>query len=398
MGRFFDKFEKLIEALIRLSGWSAIFFVFCIFLFIFKEGGPFLWNQLSYSTEEREHAVGDQPGQTLPAIVFKQLPYEVPDDHFVESLMEAGAEGRISGYRDMQIESSNVGESSGEGRVLYVLYLEPSADPQKAFDDVQSIYPLRGDNSHVKEFFTRKEWKPTSPTRKVFGIVTLLVGTLSVTALAIAIAVPFSLGAAIFISEFCSGRTKETLKVLIELLAAIPSVVWGFIGYTILNVVIMQVTGLSSGLNLLNGGLVLALMSAPIIVSLAEDALKAVPDTYREAAVALGASRWQTVYKVLLPAAKNGLLAAVLLGVGRAIGETMAVLMVTGHETNIPDSFFDSVRTMTATIAAEMGETSQGDGHYRALFLIGIVLMLITLVVNFTADLIVKGIRGRERA
>ena len=149
---------------------------------------------------------------------------------------------------------------------------------------------------------------------------------------------------------------------------------------------------------LLNGGLVLALMSAPIMVSLAEDALKAVPDSYREAAVALGASRWQVVYKVLLPAAKNGILAAVLLGVGRAIGETMAVLMVTGHSTVFPTSLFDSVRTMTATIAAELGEAVDGGGHYRSLFLIGIVLMVISMTINLIADLVVKGFRGREKA
>ena len=134
------------------------------------------------------------------------------------------------------------------------------------------------------------------------------------------------------------------------------------------------------------------------MVSLAEDALKAVPESYREAALALGASRWQTVYKVLLPAAKNGILAAVLLGVGRAIGETMAVLMVTGHELTIPSSLFDSVRTMTATIAAELGEAARGGGHYRSLFLIGIVLMLMSMLVNLVADLVVKGIRGREDA
>ena len=395
MGRILDRFEAVIEWLIRASGWSAIFFVLCIFVFIFKEGGPFLWNELVYSTGDRELEGGSgAAAESLPAIVFEELPYEVPEDTFVEELKEAGAGGKITGFRDVTIESGE--DESGNARVEYVVYLEPGADPEAAFGQIQEIYPLRQDRSHVREFFTSEKWRPTSLKRRFFGIVTLLAGTFSVTALAILLAVPFSLGAAIFISEFCGGKLKEALKILIELLAAIPSVVWGFIGYTILNVVIMQVTGRSSGLNLLNGGLVLALMSAPIIVSLAEDALKAVPDSYREAAAALGASRWQTVYKVLLPAAKNGLLAAVLLGVGRAIGETMAVLMVTGHETNIPDSLFDSVRTMTATIAAEMGEAPQGGGHYRSLFLIGIVLMVITLFVNLTADLIIKGFRGRE--
>ena len=137
-------------------------------------------------------------------------------------------------------------------------------------------------------------------------------------------------------------------------------------------------------------------MSVPIIVSVSEDALKAVPDTYREAATALGASRWQMIYRVLLPAAKNGLLAAVLLGVGRGIGETMAVLMATGHSVQIPHSVLDPVRTLTATIAAELGETVRGDAHYQVLFVIGIVLMTIAMIVNVTADIVVRGIRGKE--
>jgi phosphate transport system permease protein len=204
------------------------------------------------------------------------------------------------------------------------------------------------------------------------------------------------MGAAIFVSEYCGAKTRETLKIVIEFLAAIPSVVWGFIGAMVLNPIITETTGTPIGINILNGGIILALMSVPIIMSVGEDAFRAVPDTYREAAVALGASRWQIVYKVLLPAAKNGLLAAVLLGVGRAVGETMAVLMATGHSVAIPHSVLDPVRTLTATIAAELGETVEGGLHYRVLFVIGSLLMLITLAVNLTADLIVKGIRGRQ--
>jgi phosphate transport system permease protein len=209
------------------------------------------------------------------------------------------------------------------------------------------------------------------------------------------LAVPFGIGAAIFISEFCGQRAKETLKVVIELLAAIPSVVWGFIGLTVINPLIMRVFDVPIGLNVLNGGVILALMSVPIIVSIGEDALKAVPDSYREAALALGVTRWQLVYRVLLPAAKNGLLAAVLLGVGRAVGETMAVLMATGHAVKIPTSVMDSVRTLTATIAAELGEAPVHSDHYQVLFIIGILLFTITFVVNLTADIVVRGIRAR---
>ena len=178
---------------------------------------------------------------------------------------------------------------------------------------------------------------------------------------------------------------KESLKIVIELLAAIPSVVWGFIGLTVMNTLIIRLFDAPIGLNVLNGGLLLALMSVPIIVSIGEDALKAVPDSYREASLALGATRWQTIHRVLIPAARNGLLAAVLLGVGRAVGETMAVLMATGHSLRIPTSVLDSVRTLTATIAAELGEAPVGSDHYQVLFIIGILLFSITFAVKPTS-------------
>ena len=247
----------------------------------------------------------------------------------------------------------------------------------------------------LRHFFLSTEWYPTSQSHVRYGVLALVAGTASVTALAMGIAVPFGIGAAVFVSEFCGPRTKETLKIVIELLAAIPSVVWGFIGLTVMNPLIISLFGVPIGLNVLNGGIILALMSVPIIVSIGEDALRAVPDSYREAGIALGVTRWQLVYRVLLPAAKNGLLAAVLLGVGRAVGETMAVLMATGHAVNIPTSVMDSVRTLTATIAAELGEAPVGSDHYQVLFIIGILLFTITFVVNLTADLVVRGVRRR---
>ena len=243
------------------------------------------------------------------------------------------------------------------------------------------------------QFLASTEWYPTSLSNKRYGTFALILGTFSVTALAMCIAVPFGLGAAIFVSEFCSPKLRETFKVIIELLAAIPSVVWGFIGLTLMNQLIIAVFNAPIGLTMLNGSIMLALMSVPIIVSIAEDALKAVPDSYREAAEALGATRWQVIYRVLLPAAKNGLLAAVLLGAARSIGETMAVLMATGHSVNIPSGPLSWIRTLTATIAAELGEVARGDQHYQVLFIIGVLLFTITFVVNLIADLVIKGIR-----
>ncbi len=243
------------------------------------------------------------------------------------------------------------------------------------------------------EFFASIRWAPTSNKNPTYGALALIVGTASVTGVAMLVAIPFSLGAAVYISEFASGKTRETLKVLVEMLAAIPSVVWGFIGLTIMNGLIIDLFDVPIGLNVLNAGIILGLMAAPIMTTIAEDALKAVPDRFREAAEAMGATKWQMIRQVIIPAARNGLVSAVLLGVGRGFGETMAVLMASGHAINIPDSVFDSVRALTATIAAELGETAVGSDHYGALFALGLFLFLVTFAINLTADLVVRGIR-----
>jgi len=249
------------------------------------------------------------------------------------------------------------------------------------------------DTLEFSQFFGSIRWLPTSEHNPTYGALALIAGTASVTGLAMLVAVPFSLGAAIYIGEFATGKTRELLKILVELLAAIPSVVWGFIGLSIMNPLIIKVFHVPVGLGVLNSGIILGLMAAPIMTTLAEDALKAVPDTYREAGEAMGATHWQVVWRVVLPAAKNGLVAAVLLGVGRGFGETMAVLMASGHAVNLPTSVFDSVRALTATIAAELGETAIGSDHYRALFTLGILLFLVTFIINLTADLVIRGVR-----
>lgn len=243
------------------------------------------------------------------------------------------------------------------------------------------------------EFFTSTRWTPTSERNATYGALALIVGTASVTGTAMLVAIPFSLGAAIYIGEFATGRVRESLKIFVELLAAIPSVVWGFIGLSIMNKLIIDLFDVPVGLNVLNAGVILGLMAAPIMTTIAEDALKAVPDDFRQAAEAMGATRWQVIFKVVLPAAKSGLVSAVLLGVGRGFGETMAVLMASGHAVNIPSSVFDSVRALTATIAAELGETAVGSDHYGALFTLGIFLFLVTFVINLTADLVVRGVK-----
>ncbi|MFT7169257.1 MAG: phosphate transport system permease protein [Paracoccaceae bacterium] len=239
-------------------------------------------------------------------------------------------------------------------------------------------------------FFSSPNWRPTSEENPTYGALALIAGTASVTGLAMLVAVPFALGSAVYIGEFATGKTRETLKVLVELLAATPSVVWGFIGMTILNPLIIEVFDVPVGLTVLNAGVILGLMAAPIMATIAEDALKAVPDSYREAAEAMGATRWQVIRQVVIPSAKNGLVAAVLLGVGRGFGETMAVLMASGHSVNMPTSVFDSVRALTATIASELGETANGSDHYRVLFTLGIFLFMVTFIINLLADVLVR--------
>lgn len=241
----------------------------------------------------------------------------------------------------------------------------------------------------LKDFFLGLTWYPTSEPPK-FGLIPLLLGSLLVTIGAIAISVPLGIACAIYISEVAPRWAKEILKPVMELIAAIPSVVLGFIGLMVLVPAIKQVFHLPTGLSALAGSITLAFMALPTITSISEDALTALPRDYKEASLALGATHWQTIYRVLLPAAKPGILAAVMLGLGRAIGETMAVLMVTGNAAVIPHSFLQPVRTMTATIAIEMGEIVQGGLHYRALFAIGLLLFIITFAVNLVADWVIQ--------
>jgi phosphate transport system permease protein len=236
------------------------------------------------------------------------------------------------------------------------------------------------------EFLGGHFWYPISEPPR-FGVLPLILGSALVTVGAVVLSVPIGIASALFVSEIATGWAKDVLKTGIELVAAIPSVVLGFIGITVLAPAIKQAFGLPTGLTALTGAVTLAFMAMPTIVSITEDALAAVPRGHREAALALGATRWQMMWRVLIPAAASGMVAAVMLGIGRVIGETMAVMMVTGNAAVIPHTLLRPVRTMTATIAAEMGETVRGSDHYFALFAIGIVLFVISFVINMVADL-----------
>jgi len=233
-------------------------------------------------------------------------------------------------------------------------------------------------------------WNPGSQTNVSFGILPLITGSMLVTFIATIVSVPFGVCAAVYISEIAAPPEREILKPFIELLAAIPSVVLGFFGLVVTGPLLKYIFDLKSSLNALNGGLLLALMAIPTIISISEDAIRSVPMSYKEASMALGANRIETIWKVTVPAALSGIIAAVMLGMGRVVGETMTVLMVTGNAAIITLSPFESVRTMTATIASEMGEVTFGSEHYQALFWVGIVLMLSTFCLNLIALRVLK--------
>ena len=241
---------------------------------------------------------------------------------------------------------------------------------------------------HLGEFLLSANWNPTSYVKSSYGIVSMLVSTLMVTFGALFIAIPLGIGTAAYLSDVASPRVREIAKPIVEILAGIPSVVIGFLGIVLVGPFIAKIFRLHNGLNAVNGSILLAVMALPTIISLSEDALKSVPKSYQEASLALGATRWQTLIKVRIPAALSGIIAACMLGMGRVIGETMIVLMATGSAPAMPRSFLDSVRTMTSTIAIELGEVPYNTTHYYALFGVGLVLFIITFVINMASDII----------
>ncbi|HSJ58330.1 MAG TPA: phosphate ABC transporter permease subunit PstC [Anaerolineae bacterium] len=236
------------------------------------------------------------------------------------------------------------------------------------------------------------------PNEDLFGTLPLLLGSLLVTAGAVVISLPLALATAVFVRELAPDWLREILKPLIEVLAGIPSVVLGFLGMVAVAPLVRETLDVPTGLTAFTGSLMLAYMALPTIISVAEDAIDAVPRAYRDGALAMGATHWQTIWRVVLPAARSGVIMAVMLGIGRAIGETMAVMMVTGNAARLPrelGALFMPARTMTATIAAEMGEVAQGSTHYHVLFAVGILLFVITFLINAVASVV--AMRGGSR-
>jgi len=291
---------------------------------------------------------------------------------------------------NMTLLASKVDEviSNNPGIIAFISSKEIPSNPNSKIVKIDPVSP--------GNFFGGNEWYPTAQPAAQFGVMPLLMGTLWVSLLAILIALPFGLATAIYMGEIASPTVRGILKPVIELLAGIPSVVYGFFGLIVIVPEVQKLFNLPVGETGLTGSIVLAIMALPTITTVAEDAIRRTPRSVKEASLALGASHWQTIYRVIIPYASSGITAAVILGIGRAIGETMAVLMVTGNAAVIPHSILEPMRTIPATIAAELGEAAKGSLHYDALFALGCILFIITMIVNLTVESI-SGKRVKNR-
>ena len=387
--------EGIIKAMLTLSGSITSLTILLIIVFLFKEGlGLFV-----SPTVEKGYALCLNASNP----VEKLNPYQVKHvfDSDITNWSElGGVDEEITIFRFDEIFSLYTEEELGENYSLLpeklgeVIMQEPNIIaflPERYIpSDNNRVKVLPTANINASDFLGGKEWLPTATPSPLFGVLPLIAGTLWVSFFAILIALPLGLGVAIYMSELAGERMRKVLKPTIELLAGIPSVVYGFFGLVVLVPLIQKTLNLPVGETAFAGSLVLAIMALPTIITVAEDAMRNTPRTMREASLALGATQWQTVYKVIVPYSVSGISAAVVLGIGRAIGETMAVLMVTGNAAVMPSSLFESVRTIPATIAAELGEAPAGGAHYQSLFLLGSILFIITMIVSISAEAISK--------
>ena len=308
-------------------------------------------------------------GEDMPITVFR---LEDLDKHYTEE--ELGAEYEYAGEKIAeQIHQT-------PGIVAYV--------PDVLIEGQKNIHYIEDQNIPAKDVLGGNEWFPTATPSPIFGILPLISGTLWVSFFAILIALPFGLAISIYLAEVANEKTRKFLKPIIELLNGIPSVVYGFFGLAVIVPFLQQTFNLPVGESGLAGSLVLAIMALPTIITVGEDAMRSCPRSMREASLALGATQWQTIYKVVIPFSISGITSGIVLGIGRAIGETMAVLMVTGNAAVMPHSILEPLRTIPATIAAELGEAPAGGAHYQSLFLLGVILFFITLIINSCVEIV----------
>jgi phosphate transport system permease protein len=381
--------EKVIEKIFALSGAITTIVILLMVLFLFKEGTGLFRN----SAVEKGYALCvnvANPIERLKSSDIKRI--------FNENIKNwkeiSELEEDIVPFRDFERIYNKYPEEEVAERLGKIIAETPGIlafIPEEFLPkNTQGVKLLKENTISIGDFFLGREWIPTATPAPQFGVLPLVLGTLLVSLVAILIAMPLGLGVAIYLSELAGNRVRKILKPAIELLAGIPSVVYGFFGLVVLVPLVQKVFNLPVGETAFTGSLILAIMALPTIITIAEDAMRSTPNAMREASLALGATHWQTIYRVIVPYASSGISAAVVLGIGRAIGETMAVLMVTGNAAVLPKTMFAPIRTIPATIAAELGEAPVAGTHYQALFMLGCILFIITLVMSVVSEIVSK--------
>lgn len=394
-------FETIIEGCLKLSGALTSVVILLIIIFLFKEGAGLFRSP----SVEKGYQLVISPANKVAKLDAENI--KSVFDANITNWKELGGEDLdITPMRMDEIIDMYSDDELGENyenlssKISEVIADNPGAmicipDNFVPYDGSCKIVDVG--NVSLGDFFVGKEWYPTATPVSLFGTLPLLLGTLLVSIVAIIIATPIGLAVAIYLAELADERMHRILKPVIELLAGIPSIVYGFFGLVVIVPLIQRTFNLPVGETGLAGAVVLAIMTLPTIITVAEDAIRTTPRAMKEAALGLGANHWQTIYKVILPYSLSGISAAVVLGIGRAIGETMAVLMVTGNAAIMPGSLLEPCRTIPATIAAELGETSAGSAHYQSLFLLGSVLFIITLIISISVE-VISSKQQKERA
>jgi phosphate transport system permease protein len=393
MKSFLKKFlEKLIQGTLFLSSTVTTLTIILIVFFLFREG----FSLFQHSPVEDGFVIAVNRENPVKRITSPQIK-NIFDQEITNWNKVGGANDSIILFRIDDITDYYAEEQLGDSlqhipRLLSrlvdsipgIVAFIPASYTESGFQG--RIMEL--ENISLRKFLTEKEWFPTAQPAAQMGVLALISGTLWVSLGAILLALPLGLATAIYMAEIANEKTRRVLKPLIELLAGIPSVVYGFFGLVTIVPLIQQVFNLPVGETGLAGSIILAIMALPTIITISEDALRTTPRAMKEASLALGANKWQTISRVVVPYAASGISAAAILGMGRAIGETMAVLMVTGNAAVMPHTLLEPVRTIPATIAAELGEATQGGLHFKALFALGCILFIITMIVNLTVEYI----------
>lgn len=397
MKRFF---EKIVEGILTCSGFVTSITILLIVLFLFTEA----FGLFSSKVIEEGYVLALNKDNKVSQLSPAQI-RDVFDEEITNWNQLGGENLSIRVFRLEDITHYYTEEELGDtyqyaGACITALIEKTPGMiafvPQQFITEPEQVHFIKDNTISVKDVFAGAEWFPTATPAPLFGFLPLIAGTLWVSFFAILIALPFGLSVSIYMAEIANAKVRSWLKPVIELLSGIPSVVYGFFGLIVIVPLIQKVFDLPVGESGLAGSVVLAIMALPTIITVTEDAMRNCPRAMREASLALGASQWQTTYKVVIPYSISGITSGVVLGIGRAIGETMAVLMVTGNAAVIPTTILEPLRTIPATIAAELGEAPAGGPHYQALFLLGVVLFFITLIINFSVEYISS--KGAKRS